>query len=124
MTSAAAAAYRSELEAFIADLDPRIRGEDDMIHDTMSQALKDALDLDRQFIRRQRDQMLVVLREMTTLEDGGYPALPATELSAALFDELQREIADTVAAGQRFVLPQSVTSGLIEITPFKDVPTT
>lgn len=108
MASDSIAARRQLLADGLAEVDPQIRGLRDKVNDEITPPLKEALQA-RLNLLQDRHNKIVMAQEQQDqadsaylgLESDGFPALPDTELSQALLDELAQEGADddAMAAG-------------------------
>jgi hypothetical protein len=120
-------AYRAELEAALAVLEPQIRGLHDLLTVSISSQLRD--EIQHEITARERRKALI--QDMLTAMDNavavnqaliadGYPALPPTQLSPPLFSELQGQEDDLTSAVSVFAGPPPasvMTIGLGEPTP-------
>lgn len=121
MPSPGSALFRSELDAAIADLDPRLHGLENMVNDQMSDPLRTALNTQFGRCQTRRELLKAAENAIDRLEADTFPDFEEMELPAALFAELQQLIANENAAGGRFKQSQAVTSGTVTISEFKDV---
>lgn len=100
---------KTEITQALDVLEPQIRGLDDLSHVSLSTetlgAIKTADD-DRKRRRGYLTQVLAALealqRALDNLADDGYPAVPKSDVTAAIFEELQGQRADEAAALAQF----------------------
>ncbi len=105
MASDSIAERRAQWEGALAIINPQIRGLEDQVHDALSDDLRIALS---QRLAALKDQQYLINQAQAkqdaadaaqaTLEASGFPALPDSEIAPELLEELQREVADSLAA--------------------------
>jgi len=100
---------RAEWQAALDVLAPQIRGLEDKVKDDLSEELRIALK-ERLAFLKERDVLVnsaIAAQDAAdaaeeVLEDHGFPALPDMEISSDLLEELDREVADNLAARSGF----------------------
>jgi hypothetical protein len=111
------AAYRAELEAALAALEPQLRGLHDLLHVSISSQL--IAEINHAINEREERKRLIydviaaldaIAAADAALMADGYPDLPPAQLDAALFNELQGQEADLDAAIEVFVPPQQAAT--------------
>lgn len=92
---------RAELRKANAALNPQLRGLQDLMHVSISDALKAQVQLGITTYSRRHDLITDVLNAITVLEEAvnalvadGYPTLTPIDLSPALWRELQGQSSD------------------------------
>lgn len=107
------AAWQAQLDEVL----PQIRGLEDKVNDALSEELRAVLN-ERLAFLKQRESLIngsIAAQDAaeateSTLESHGFPSLPDMEISAILLEELDREVADNLAARSGFgVIPLAST---------------
>ena len=120
---------RAELMAALAVLAPQIRGLQDLLAMALSADLH--AQISAQITARTTRQQLImtviggldaVVNQRETLNDNGYPGLPAVTVAGSLFSELQEENSDIAAALAVFTVDQ-ITAGPLTTSPNPNPPT-
>jgi cobalamin-dependent methionine synthase I len=104
---------REEWQAQLDEVLPQIRGLEDKVNDALSEELRAVLN-ERLAFLKQRESLInssIAAQDAAEaaeaiLESHGFPSLPDMEISAILLEELDREVADNLAARSGFgVIP-------------------
>ena len=100
---------RDEWQEALDDIVPQIRGLEDKINDALSEELRAVLNERLAFLRDRFNLINSAIAGQDAadaaedaLEDHGFPELPDMEIDQYLLDELDREVADNLAARDGF----------------------
>lgn len=117
MTSPAAAAFRSELNAALAKLEPQIRGFRALINDDdLSQESRNFIQVELNDHVRRRDLIKSNLTTLDALEGDDYPNMPVAVVPQAVFVDLAAHNSDIDAALAEFA-PEAPASQLVFDAP-------
>lgn len=102
MTSPAATAFRAELDEHLADIIPQIIGMESLGNDRMTPETISALQQEDQDRVRRRGLIDAVLAAMSSLENDGFPEMEKGQVSGAIIDEMDRQVAAILRARKEF----------------------
>ena len=102
MSSPAAVALRTELDAALAVLGPQINGFTDLLAISLSEPTHSAVQAEQTDHERRRDLCNAVLASLDALEADHYPDMPKHDLVASSLSELQEQSANIAAALAEF----------------------
>ena len=113
---------RDEWQAALDDIVPQIRGLEDKINDALSEELRAVLNERLAFLRDRFNLINSAIAGQDAadaaedaLEDHGFPELPDMEIDQYLLDELDREVADNLAARDGFAASQMASNMSINL---------
>jgi hypothetical protein len=113
---------RDEWQAALDDIVPQIRGLEDKINDALSEELRAVLNERLAFLRDRFNLINSAIAGQDAadaaedaLEDHGFPELPDMEIDQYLLDELDREVADNLAARDGFAASQMASNMTITL---------
>ena len=100
---------RKEIDDALAVVEPQIRGLGDLMKVSLSPPTVEQVNTELADHDRRRDRLSKVIAAldavdvaMVALETDGYPAMPKAEVAAAVYAELQEQLADIQAAINEF----------------------
>jgi len=113
---------RDEWQEALDDIVPQIRGLEDKINDALSEELRAVLNERLAFLRDRFNLINSAIAGQDAadaaedaLEDHGFPELPDMQIDQYLLDELDREVADNLAARDGFAANQMATNMSINL---------
>ena len=120
---------RAEWQAELDEIAPQIRGLEDKVNDALSEELRVVLNERLAFLRAREALILSAIAAQDAadaaedaLEDHGFPALPDMEIPANLLEELDREVADNLAARSGFEAMPAAATITIDLGTPQDLP--